>query len=90
MIEAAYARGHTHLTAALQDFASNPEERFIANTGCSVQVPVYSTSLRESVLPDLVRALFRANKDVWCMCEQIFYKEGKRGTRRTPWHQNSP
>ena len=54
MIEAAYAWSHSHLTAALQDFASDPQERFIADTGYSVQEPVYLTLLRESLLPDIL------------------------------------
>ena len=89
MIEAAYAWSHTHLTGALQDFASDPQERFIADTGYSVQESVYLTLLRESVLPDIVSALFGGESDVWYMGEQIFYKESARGTRRTPWHQDS-
>jgi hypothetical protein len=89
MIEAAYAWSHTHLTAALQDFASDSQERFIADTGYSVQESVYLTLLRESVLPDIACALFGGESDVWYLGEQIFYKEGERGTRRTPWHQDS-
>ena len=84
MIEAAYAWSHSHLTAALQDFASDPQEQFIADTGYSVKETAYLTLLRESLLPDIVRALFGGKTDVWYMGEQIFYKEGKRGTRRTP------
>ena len=89
MIDAAYAWSHTHLTAALQDFASDPQERFIADTGYSVHESAYLTLLRESLLPDIVHALFGGKTGVWYMGEQIFYKEGKRGTRRTPWHQDS-
>ncbi len=89
LIEAAYAWSHTHLSAALQDFSTDPQERFIADTGYSVKEPVYLTLLRESVLPDIACALFGGESDVWYLGEKIFYKEGKSGTRRTPWHQDT-
>ena len=89
LIEAAYAWSHTHLSAGLQDFAADPQERFIADTGYSIQEPVYLTLLRESVLPDIACALFGGESDVWYLGEQIFYKEGESGTRRTPWHQDT-
>jgi len=89
LIEAAYAWSHTHLSAGLQDFAADTKERFIADTGYSIQEPVYLNLLRESVLPDIAAALFGGESDIWYLGEQIFYKEGGRGTRRTPWHQDS-
>ena len=89
LVEAAYGWSHAHLTAALQDFAAGPQERFIADTGYSVREPAYRTLLRDSVLPDIASALFGGGSDVWYLGEQIFYKEGARGTRRTPWHQDT-
>jgi ectoine hydroxylase-related dioxygenase (phytanoyl-CoA dioxygenase family) len=89
LIEAAYAWSHAHLSAALQDFAAGSQELFIADTGYSVKEPVYLTLLRESVLPDIACALFGGESDVWYLGEQIFYKEGESGTRRTPWHQDT-
>lgn len=89
LIEAAYDWSHAHLTGALQDFAAGPEERFIADTGYSVREPAYRDLLRDSVLPDIARDLFGGASDVWYLGEQIFYKEGAKGTRRTPWHQDT-
>jgi len=89
LIEAAYAWSHVHLSAALQDFAAGSTERFIADTGYSIREPAYLDLLRESVLPDIARALFGGESDVWYLGEQIFYKEGASGTRRTPWHQDT-
>ncbi len=89
LVEAAYAWSHAHLSAALQDFSAGPQERFYADTGCSMQEPVYFNLLRESVAPDIARALFGGKSDVWYLGEQIFYKEGENGTRRTPWHQDT-
>lgn len=89
LVEAAYAWSHAHLSAALQDFAADPKERFIADTGYSIREPVYLTLLRDSVLPDIASALFGGKSHVWYLGEQIFYKEGPRGTRRTPWHQDT-
>ena len=89
LVEAAYAWSHDHLSAALQDFAAKPEERFIADTGYSIKEPVYRSLLRNSVLPDIASALFGGESDIWYLGEQIFYKDGPGGTRRTPWHQDS-
>ena len=88
-VEAAYAWSHAHLSAARQDFAADPKERFIADTGYSVEEAVYRALLEESVLPDIARDLCGGESDVWYVGEQIFYKEGENGTRRTPWHQDT-
>lgn len=88
-VRAAYDWSHAHLSAALQDFAAGPEERFIADTGYSPREPVYRDLLRDSVLPDIAQALFGGESAVWYLGEQIFYKDGPGGTRRTPWHQDS-
>ncbi len=88
-VEAAYDWSHAHLSAALQDFAAGAKERFIADTGYSIREPVYAALLRDGVLPDIARALFGGDSDVWYVGEQIFYKEGANGTRRTPWHQDT-
>ncbi len=89
LIEAAYDWSHAHLSAALQDFAAGPKERFIADTGYSIREPAYRNLLRLSVLPDIARAVFGGESPVWYLGEQIFYKEGEGGTRRTPWHQDT-
>ena len=89
LVEAAYAWSHAHLSAALQDFAADPKEHFIADTGYSIEEPVYRDLLRDSVLPDVARALFGGESDIWYVGEQIFYKEGENGARRTPWHQDT-
>ena len=88
-VEAAYDWSCAHLSAALQDFAADSNERFIADTGYSIREPVYLDLLRETELPDIAAGLFGGESDVWYLGEQIFHKEGPRGTRRTPWHQDT-
>lgn len=46
----------------------------------------YVPAFRDTVVPDLVAALWRSS-DVWFFYEQLFLKEGD--MRRTPWHQDS-
>ena len=89
LIETAYAWSQAHLTAALQDFAADSSERFIADTGYSIKEPAYLDLLRDTELPDIAADLFGGDSSVWYLGEQIFHKEGPHGTRRTPWHQDT-
>ncbi len=88
-ITAAYEWSHAHLTGALQDFSASEAETFIADTNISAKRSVYQALLRDTVIPDIARDLFGVNSPVWYLGEQIFYKEGGKGTRRTPWHQDT-
>ena len=88
-VEAAYAWSHAHLTGALQDFSASEAETFIADTNISAKRAVYQELLRDTGIPDIVRDLFGGTTPVWYLGEQIFYKEGSEGTRRTPWHQDT-
>ena len=85
----AYEWSHGHLTGALQDFSTSQAETFIADTNVSSKRSVYQTLLRDTVIPDIARGLFGTESPVWYLGEQIFYKEGREGTRRTPWHQDT-
>ncbi len=78
LVEAAYAWSHAHLSAALQDFAAEAKERFIADTGHSTEEIVYRALLRDRVLPNIAQALFGGESDVWYVGQQIFFKEGEK------------
>jgi ectoine hydroxylase-related dioxygenase (phytanoyl-CoA dioxygenase family) len=88
-VTAAYEWSHGHLTGALQDFSMSGAETFIADTNVSAKRSVYQGLLRDTVIADIARDLFGAASSVWYLGEQIFYKEGSEGTRRTPWHQDT-
>ena len=88
-VTAAYEWSHAHLTGALQDFSASGAETFIADTNISTKRPVYQELLRDTVIPDIAHELFGVCSPVWYLGEQIFYKEGTEGTRRTPWHQDT-
>ena len=88
-VQAAYEWSHAHLTGALQNFAASQDETFIADTNISSKRSVYQALLRDTLIPDVARSLFGPDSPVWYLGEQIFYKEGSEGTRRTPWHQDT-
>jgi len=88
-VTAAYEWSHAHLTGAMQDFSASGGETFIADTNISAKRAVYQELLRDTVIPDIARDLFEVSSRVWYLGEQIFYKEGRKGTRRTPWHQDT-
>jgi ectoine hydroxylase-related dioxygenase (phytanoyl-CoA dioxygenase family) len=88
-VEAAYDWSYEHLTGALQNFAGSDDERFIADTNSSARRSIYQTLLRETPIADIAQALFGGDAPTWYLGEQIFYKQGPQGTRRTPWHQDS-
>jgi ectoine hydroxylase-related dioxygenase (phytanoyl-CoA dioxygenase family) len=50
------------------------------------EFPEYLRAAQESVIPDLVRALWQTD-DVWFLYDQVFQKSGGY-TARTPWHQD--
>jgi ectoine hydroxylase-related dioxygenase (phytanoyl-CoA dioxygenase family) len=49
--------------------------------------PEYLAAARNSVIPDLVRALWQSD-DVWFMYDQVFQKVQGAYAARTPWHQD--
>jgi ectoine hydroxylase-related dioxygenase (phytanoyl-CoA dioxygenase family) len=51
------------------------------------EFPEYLEAARESVIPDLVRALW-GTPDVWFMYDQVFQKVRGAYAARTPWHQD--
>lgn len=56
---------------------------------CNPNAPVHYRQLGQSeVLAHICRSIF-SGPDAWLMFEQVFLKEGS-GSRRTPWHQDSP
>jgi hypothetical protein len=88
-VQAAYDWSYHHLTGALQDFAGSDDERFIADTNSSARRSIYQTLLRDTPIADITHALFGGDGSICYLGEQIFYKQGPQGTRRTPWHQDS-
>jgi hypothetical protein len=89
-VERAYDWSAAQHSPALQDFSSSDDEEFIADTGSSILEPVYQTLLSDTVIGDIAHGLFGGESPVWYLGEQIFLKQGPEGTRRTPWHQDTP
>ncbi len=90
LVEAAWAWSAARNSPALQDFSAREDEEFIADTGYSIREPVYEQLLRDTVIPDIASGLFGGQSPVWFLGEQIFLKQGPSGSRRTPWHQDTP
>ncbi|MBJ37425.1 MAG: hypothetical protein CMD83_03010 [Gammaproteobacteria bacterium] len=89
-VDAAWRWSAAQPSPNLQDFSARDDEDFIADTGYSIREPVYEALLRDTVIPDIARGLFGGESEVWFLGEQIFLKQGPSGSRRTPWHQDTP
>ncbi|MCH9674826.1 MAG: phytanoyl-CoA dioxygenase family protein [Gammaproteobacteria bacterium] len=89
LVNEAYAWSKERRTPALQDFSASSDEQFVADTGYSVREPIYNALLRDTDIPDIASALFGEESPVWYLGEQIFFKQGPSGSRRTPWHQDT-
>jgi ectoine hydroxylase-related dioxygenase (phytanoyl-CoA dioxygenase family) len=51
------------------------------------EFPEYLEAARDSVIPDIVRGLWRTD-DVWFLYDQVFQKVKGAYAARTPWHQD--
>lgn len=51
------------------------------------EFPEYLQATKDSVIPDIVRALWGSD-DVWFMYDQVFQKKKGAYASRTPWHQD--
>ena len=89
-VDAAWQWSAGQRSPNLQDFSARDDEDFIADTGYSVKEPVYESLLKDTVIPDIAQGLFGGASNVWLLGEQIFLKQGPSGSRRTPWHQDTP
>ena len=89
-VEAAWAWSYARRSPNLQDFSAREDEEFIADTGYSLREDVYADLLRSTPIADIARGLFGGSSPAWFMGEQVFMKQGPSGTRRTPWHQDTP
>lgn len=80
-----YGRAHPSPGAQL----AYPESgaTFYIDTFNAANWPAYRPAYEDTVVPDLVAALWQS-PDVWFFYEQLFLKEGG-DARRTPWHQDS-
>lgn len=80
-----YGRAHPSPGAQL----AYPESgaTFYIDTFNAANWPQYRPAFADTVVPDIVAALWGA-EEVWFFYEQLFLKEGGEA-RRTPWHQDS-
>lgn len=90
LVDAAWHWSNKQKSPNLQDFSAEEDEDFIADTGYSINEPVYEMLLRDTAIPDIAQGLFGGDSPAWFMGEQIFLKQGPSGARRTPWHQDTP
>ena len=90
LVEDAWTWSYGRKSPNLQDFSARDDEEFIADTGYSLREPVYRDLLESSPIADVARGLFGGESPAWFMGEQVFMKQGPSGTRRTPWHQDTP
>jgi hypothetical protein len=79
--------GRAHPSAGAQLAYPESGATFYIDTFNAANWPEYRPAFADTVVPDIVAALWGAD-DVWFFYEQLFLKEGGEA-RRTPWHQDS-
>ena len=86
-VAALFDHGEANPSPGAYEVYGGGEGRFRIDTFHAANWPAYVPAYGDTVVPDLVAALWQSSEDVWFFYEQLFRKEGP--MRRTPWHQDS-